>query len=1535
MDDNLKLIVEAAINRAKSQKEINIQIKEIQKVAQAQAKEINLDVKINTKDIKSAMLQVEQQVNSMEQFSLKAQTGANRLAIFEKQLKSVAKKEYASDINSIKNAFANVTDQKSLTGANNQLREFETRMKSMGYVGDTVFSRLKKNAMQLFNFLSSATVVMGAINSIRNTINTVVELDKSLTDLAIASDGTYESTYKLLMSYNKMGQEMGATTKEVADSADAFLRQGKSIEDTNELVRDSIILSKLGQIDSAQATQYLTSATKGYNVAVKDTIGIVDKLTAVDNKSATSAGGLAEGMSKVANMANMSGISMDKLLGYLAIVGETTQKQMSEVGNSFQTIFSRLGNIKVGKFIDDETGEDISQVESVLSKLGIELRNNQGNFRNFGDVLDEIGDKWVDLSNVEKNAVGVAIAGVRNRENFNVLMNGYGKALEYAGVAANSSGTALKKYEIVEDSIEAKSKKFTATLEELASTVLDSDLIKGAIDFGSGFLGTLTEIIKALNKTKTLIPLIIASITTLNGKKIIDIQQKTYDSKGNQTGGGISFGNMFGGENNYEQAKQSLIAYTQAVDSGIEKQQAFDMYLQNSSKSTKKLAQSYQAGTGGLISYSKGLKSVGIQAQFASIKMGLLNTVINMGIIGLISMAVQGLIKLVDISITTMDEQREITQKSIDTYQKYKSEIDEINNKLDENIKRIDELNSKPNLTFVEKDEIQKLKDSNYELEREQRLLDDKAKRASNKATKNIEKEFNKEHNYKDGDFEYYISNFNPDTKLNKSGKDQMAKYLDSLLDIKKKLDEAGTDTSNDFYKNVTKSIDLIDKKLNPNEYKQGIFNKIFDENMTNDMKSKLNILSTTSQLSAKDIETNFSNCYKALVEDGTLSTKEIVEQFNALSKESGKISFKDFSYSDMLKEVESNVENLTSAYETLSDGQELSYNQILNLITNYPQLLQYYDAENNTLQINKQILEDVFQTTMQTTKQKIQAKKEEAEAELALAKTMLERFSIENMVASGSINSTWGWQQRTDALTKYADAQARLNEANNQLKSVSNVSLGNYVSRSSSSKSSEDTWLKAFNKELEALQRNRDLNIIDETTYLNTLESLNQKYFANRTKYLSEYWKYEKEIYDGRKKLMEEAKSAIEKLRDLTVNLIKKEQEDKKKALETDLDNIKKLADARKKALQDQQDQEKHAQDLAEKNADINKIKSRLNDLDRGGTLDYAGQKEKLELQEKLSEKQKDLIDFEKDYAIKTQEEQIDKEVENAEKLYNGKIKEIEIYLSNQERLVKDATTRMNGMSQTLMNQLIDYNKLYGDGIRQNITTSWDEAYNALKRYGSLLDVTGTLNNLSSATAKSVPSSPASTPTSTPTSAQATLTQGQRAKATATGNAASDGSQWGASASNKGYIGYIKTGAKYPYRLDSENGTALGWYKKEQLQAYSNGGTIDYTGLAMVHGSPNSPETAFNATDSKKLYNLVHNSSNLAETIINKMLPDIKGITNNISSNNQTPIIKMGNIIIQGNADDKAIQQLQKMEDRLVRKMCGELNKAQFNRGR
>ena len=375
----------------------------------------------NTLNLANQSANIERTNSQLKVLSNKLATAQSKFQAFTGSMKSNAVSQFRGEIVSVNTAFEKVKMAMAngdKAGAERYFREatsaatkFRTEMVSAGNVGISMFDRLIKNVRQFSNYLLSATTVMLPLKLIRGVIDNVKELDKALVDIQMATGGTYEETAKLVQSYSELGQKLGATTTEVADSATEWLRQGKSIEDTNTLIYDTMVLSKVGMIDSSEATEYLTSAMKGYQVSVSDTLGIVDKLTAVDMEAAVSAGGLAEGMSRVANIANLSGVSMDKLIGYLTTVSETSQKEMSEVGNSFQAIFSRMGNIKAGKFVDEESGENLNDVAKVLNKVGIDLFDAQGQFRNFGTVLDEVAGKWDTYDTIEQNAISTAIAG--------------------------------------------------------------------------------------------------------------------------------------------------------------------------------------------------------------------------------------------------------------------------------------------------------------------------------------------------------------------------------------------------------------------------------------------------------------------------------------------------------------------------------------------------------------------------------------------------------------------------------------------------------------------------------------------------------------------------------------------------------------------------------------------------------------------------------------------------------------------------------------------------------------------------------------------------------------------------------------------------------------------------------------------------------------------------------------------------------------------------------------------------------------------
>ena len=196
------------------------------------------------------------------------------------------------------------------------------------------------------------------------------------------------------------------------------MRQGETIEDTTELLRASTIMTRVGQLEAAESTEYLTSVLKGYKLEAEDAMGVVDALSQVDIESASSVADLAEALQRSANTASVAGVSFEKLLGYIATIKETTQRSASVVGQSMKTIFARMGSVKAGTFIDEDLENEyedfdsfINDTEKVLSKLGIRLRDTNLQFRDTEDVLDEIGAKWQSFNELEKNALATAIAG--------------------------------------------------------------------------------------------------------------------------------------------------------------------------------------------------------------------------------------------------------------------------------------------------------------------------------------------------------------------------------------------------------------------------------------------------------------------------------------------------------------------------------------------------------------------------------------------------------------------------------------------------------------------------------------------------------------------------------------------------------------------------------------------------------------------------------------------------------------------------------------------------------------------------------------------------------------------------------------------------------------------------------------------------------------------------------------------------------------------------------------------------------------------
>ena len=404
-------------------------------------------------------------------------------------------KDYINILKDLESRALSTNSTKELSKINKEFRALDSEISAKGLKGRGFFDEIGRGFRQIGQFVGTYGLLQQIPEVMSKMINETYKVDDAMTQLQMATNVSDDSAKKMMTTYSQMGKELKATATDVSASATEWLKQGKSISESQKLANDSIVLSKIGDLSSQESTKTITAAMKSYNLSTSEVMNFIDQISAIDMASATDVGGLSQAFNEVAANAKLAGIETEKLLSYAAVIGETTQEGMASIGTSLNAIFTRMGNIKLSRLKDYNTGEDLSNVETVLRKNGIYLRDTESQFREFDIVLDETASKWKTFDSVTQRAVAQAFAGTHHFNDFTVLMENYAKAQEYATLATNSSGEALQKYEHYKDSLKGKNEAFKNQFQELSTTFMTSDFMSGITETGTSALEIFTKLI--------------------------------------------------------------------------------------------------------------------------------------------------------------------------------------------------------------------------------------------------------------------------------------------------------------------------------------------------------------------------------------------------------------------------------------------------------------------------------------------------------------------------------------------------------------------------------------------------------------------------------------------------------------------------------------------------------------------------------------------------------------------------------------------------------------------------------------------------------------------------------------------------------------------------------------------------------------------------------------------------------------------------------------------------------------------------------
>lgn len=347
-------------------------------------------------------------------------------------------------------------------------------------------------------------------------IQAVKDIDLAMTELYKVTDESASTYSRFFTDATERAEKYGATVSDVINSTADFARLGYSLPDASNLADSAIIYKNVGDgiNDIGTASESIISTMKAFNVEADNSIEVVDKYNAVGNKFAISSAGIGDAMQRSASSLATANNTLDQSIALITAANSVVQNP-EVVGTAMKTLSMRIRGAKTELEDAGEATEGMANTTAelrkelyALSHQKVDIMLDEDTFKSTYDIIKEMSAAWEEMTDKEQAAALELMAGKRQGNVLASLIENFDVAESVVTTSANSMGSAMAENEKRLNSIAGKTDRLNASFQTLATTLIDSGLIKGVLDFGSGLLNTFDNITKTIDVLPTLITLL-------------------------------------------------------------------------------------------------------------------------------------------------------------------------------------------------------------------------------------------------------------------------------------------------------------------------------------------------------------------------------------------------------------------------------------------------------------------------------------------------------------------------------------------------------------------------------------------------------------------------------------------------------------------------------------------------------------------------------------------------------------------------------------------------------------------------------------------------------------------------------------------------------------------------------------------------------------------------------------------------------------------------------------------------------------------
>lgn len=385
-----------------------------------------------------------------------------------------------------------VTAEKQTAAQDKSNKTMKDGAKSAGLLGDRLDRIIAKvAAWQVIN-----AGVAAVKRSFTEALGTMKDVDTELTTIQKVTDMSDAALKKLGDTAYSTASKYGVAADEYLQNVGTFSKAGYK-ELAQGLGELAIKTQLVGDVNAETASKFLlsTDAAYKYNGSVEALSAVLDKANAVENNYATSIEKIAEGMPIVASVAEMANISVEETIAALGTITAKTQESGTSAARAFRAlILNIIGDTETE--IEDGVTWSAGEIESLndvlwtYSRSAMEAAQASGEIVNPMEAIAGLSQAMKDglLTEAKLTEIASSLGGKLRTNQLVALIEGWDTVIAMLGTMENAAGSADKEVETMLGSWEKKTQVLKNTWTELIANVVDTDLVKGALDGVTGIL---------------------------------------------------------------------------------------------------------------------------------------------------------------------------------------------------------------------------------------------------------------------------------------------------------------------------------------------------------------------------------------------------------------------------------------------------------------------------------------------------------------------------------------------------------------------------------------------------------------------------------------------------------------------------------------------------------------------------------------------------------------------------------------------------------------------------------------------------------------------------------------------------------------------------------------------------------------------------------------------------------------------------------------------------------------------------------------